>query len=243
MIPSRSASPLYPREHETDVALRDGSTVHVRPVRADDEPAIRTFLEAISEDSIGFRFFGTADLDWVTAWSIDVDYADRFALIAESGTPSRIIAHAAYIRINDQRAELAFLVADAWQGRGISSIMLAHLAVAAAQHGIATFIADVLPANHRMIDVFRQSGFPIHMQSGPDAIEIELPTSLSPDALARASTSANEPRRLPPSEASSPPDPSPLSVPPDGGNGRWRALAQPGRGRVHGHGLPGQRSR
>jgi acetyl coenzyme A synthetase (ADP forming)-like protein len=185
MTTSQFANPLYPRGFETDVALRDGLTVHVRPVRAEDEPAIRTFLEAISPDSIGFRFFGTADLDWVTAWSIDVDYADRFALIAESGTPSRIIAHAAYIRINDGRAEVAFLVADAWQGRGISTIMLAHLAGAAAQHGIATFTADVLPANHRMIDVFRQSGFPVDMQSSPDAIEIELPTSLSPDALAR----------------------------------------------------------
>lgn len=80
---------------------------------------------------------------------------------------------------------MAFLVADAWQGHGISTIMLAHLASAAAQHGIRTFIAEVLPANHRMIDVFRQSGFPLETHSSRDAIHVELPTSLSPDALAR----------------------------------------------------------
>jgi acetyl coenzyme A synthetase (ADP forming)-like protein len=179
------AGPLYPREQEADVVIRDGSTVHVRPVRAEDKAAIRTFLEGISANSIGFRFFGAPNLDWVTSWSVDVDYADRFALIAETGSPPRIIAHAASIRIDEERAEVAFLVADAWQGHGISTIMLAHLAGAAARHGISSFTADVLPANHRMIDMFRQSGFPVEIRSGRDAIKIEFPTSLSPEARSR----------------------------------------------------------
>ncbi len=174
---------VYPREQEADVVLRDGSTVHVRPVRADDEPAIRTFLQGLSPESIGFRFFGTPNLDWVTSWSLDVDYADRYALVAESGSPSQIVAHAAYVRIDSERAEVAFLVADEWQGKGISTIMLAHLATLAEHHGIHTFTAEVLPANHRMIEVFRESGFPVEMRSHPDAIAIELPTSLSTDAL------------------------------------------------------------
>ena len=119
----------YPRDREADVVLRDGSTVHVRPVRADDGPAIRTFLEALSPESIGFRFFGTPNLDWVTDWSVDVDYADRFALVVEGGSPRAVLAHAAYVREEDREAaEVAFMVADAWQGRGISTILLAHLA-------------------------------------------------------------------------------------------------------------------
>ena len=180
-----SATALYPWQREADVALRDGSTLHIRPIRATDEPAIRTFLHGVSRESIGFRFFGAADLEWVTAWSLDVDYADRYGLLAETGTPTRIVSHASYIRIDDDRAEVAFLVADAWQGRGISTILLAHLAGAADQHGISTFVADVLPANHRMIEVFRQSGFPIDTHATRDSIQIELPTSLSPDAVAR----------------------------------------------------------
>ena len=91
-----SVSATYPREREADVVLRDGSTVHVRPVRADDKHAIRAFLEAVSPESIGFRFFGAPTLEWVTDWSVDVDYADRFALVVVSG--DAIIAHAAYIR-------------------------------------------------------------------------------------------------------------------------------------------------
>jgi acetate---CoA ligase (ADP-forming) len=175
----------YPLELAADVVLRDGSTVHVRPVRVTDEPAIRGFLHDVSRESIGFRFFGAADLERVTSWSLDVDYADRLGLVAETGSPSRIIAHAAYVRIDEHRAEVAFLVADSWQGRGISTIMLAHLAAAADRHGIITFTAEVLPANHRMIDVFRQSGFPIKTRVTRDAIEIELPTSLSADAITR----------------------------------------------------------
>ncbi|HET8976929.1 MAG TPA: GNAT family N-acetyltransferase, partial [Solirubrobacteraceae bacterium] len=179
------SAPTYPADRETDIVLRDGSTIHVRPVRADDEEAIRQFLAGLSPESIGFRFFGVPDMNWVVNWSLDVDYADRFALIAETGTPSQIVSHASYVRINAERAEVAFLVADAWQGRGISTVMLAHLAAVATHHGIATFTAEVLPANHKMIDVFRQSGFPLRTRSTRDAIEVEFPTSLSPEAVER----------------------------------------------------------
>ncbi len=180
-----SGATAYPREREADVVLRDGSTVHVRPVRQGDELSVRAFLDALSPESIGFRFFGAPDLDWVTAWSVDVDYADRYALVAESGTPRSVIAHAAYIRLDAARAEVAFMVADAWQGHGIGTILLAHLAGVAEKHGISTFTAEVLPANHRMIEVFRESGFPVDMRATPEAIAIELPTSLSPEAVTR----------------------------------------------------------
>lgn len=179
----------YPTEREAEVALSDGSTVHVRPARLEDKAAIRAFLDGVSEESIAFRFFGAVNLEWVTNWAVDVDYADRFALVVETGTPRRIVAHAAYVRLGADeavgRAEVAFLVADAWQGRGISTILLAHLAAVAEQHEIGMFMAEVLPSNHRMIEVFRRSGFPIEVHSTPDAIEIELPTSLSEEALAR----------------------------------------------------------
>jgi acetyl coenzyme A synthetase (ADP forming)-like protein len=180
-----NAEPSYPSEQEADVVLRDGSTVHVRPVRQEDAEAIRSFLEDVSPESIAFRFFGTPSTDWVVAWSVDVDYADRFALVAESGSPLRPIAHAAYVREAEERAEVAFLVADAWQGRGISTILLAHLAGVAQRHGIPTFTAEVLPQNHRMIEVFRESGFPVDLRSSPDAIHVEFPTSLTPEALER----------------------------------------------------------
>ena len=180
-----SSAPTYPSDREADVVLRNGSTVHVRPVRADDGPAIRAFLEAVSAESIAFRFFGMPSLDWVTNWSVDVDYSDRFALVVETGTPRSLIAHAAYVRCDEEHAEVAFLVADAWQNRGISTILLAHLAEIAHKRGIATFTAEVLPGNHQMITMFRESGFPLRMRSAPDVITVQFPTSLSDDALER----------------------------------------------------------
>src|SRR5579862_2304271 len=182
---SSAAVGRYPSDREAEIALRDGSTVHVRPVRESDGPAIRAFLEALSPESIAFRFFGHPSLEWATRWSVDVDYAERFALIAETGSPRRIIAHAAYITEAPGHAEIAFVVADAWQGKGISTLLLAHMAEVAAHNGIATFVAMVMPTNHRMIEVFRESGFPVELRSSPDAIRVEFPTSLSSEAVTR----------------------------------------------------------
>jgi GNAT superfamily N-acetyltransferase len=175
----------YPHDRKAEIMLRDGSTVHVRPVRTDDRQAMHAFLEGLSPESIGFRFFGMPSLEWATNWSVDVDYADRFALVAETGPSRRIVAHAAYVRQEAARAEVAFVVAERWQGKGISTVLLAHLAEVAEAHGISTFTGQVLPHNHRMIEVLRESGFPVELRSTVDAIEIELPTSLSAEALAR----------------------------------------------------------
>jgi len=170
---------------DVDVALRDGSTLHLRPVNAEDRSAIRAFLEGLSRESIGFRFFGAVNLDWATDWSVEIDPAQRYALVATAGTEHTIVAHGAYIHTGEERAEVAFMVSDAWQGYGIATIMLAHLAAVAEEHGIAVFTAEVLPHNRRMIDVFRDSGFPVEQHAKSDIIEIELPTSLSPQALER----------------------------------------------------------
>jgi acetate---CoA ligase (ADP-forming) len=168
---SRASDVTYPHERETDIALRDGATAHMRPIRLEDEAAVRAFLEGLSPESIGFRFFGSPSLKWATRWSLDVDYADRFGLVAVTGDPPVVVAHATYARMNERKAEVAFLVADAWRERGISTILLAHLAEVADHHGITTFVAEVLPHNHRMIGVFRASGFPVDMRSTPDATD------------------------------------------------------------------------
>ena len=168
-----------------DVALRDGSTLHVRPVVAADAPAMRRFFEGLSLESIGLRFFGVPNFDWATKWAVETDDAERYALVATAGPGHVIVAHGAYVRIDGERAEVAFVVADAWQGHGIATIMLGQLAAAAQAHGITAFNAEVLPGNHRMIGVFRDSGFPVELRSRGDVIEVELPTSLSEVALER----------------------------------------------------------
>ena len=176
---------LDPVDEAVDVSLRDGSSMRLRPVLPGDEPGMRRFYDQLSTDSIVFRFFGLADLDWATTWSVDVDHADREALVAIAGPDRAIVAHGIYIRSDATRAEVAFVVADGWQKHGIATIMLAHLAAAANRRGIETFTASVMAANHRMIQVFRDSGFPVAIRSKDGAIEVEFPTALSSEAQAR----------------------------------------------------------
>ena len=89
------AQPYYPAA--VDVALRDGSTIHVRPAVAEDRPAIEAFLHGLSPEAIGFRFFGAVDLSWAAGWSTDMEGSDGLALVATSGPDQVILAHAAYV--------------------------------------------------------------------------------------------------------------------------------------------------
>ncbi len=176
----------YPAHREADVVLRDGSTVHLRPVRREDESSLLDLFERLSVDSRTFRFFsGASDLAAAAAEMADVDYATRYGLVATRGDGHRAIGHGTYIETPPGRAEVAFAIADEMQGQGLGTILLAHLAQVADDRGIQLFFAEVLPQNHRMIDVFRESGFPIEVSSQPGAIHIEFPTSFGSDAVER----------------------------------------------------------
>jgi acetyl coenzyme A synthetase (ADP forming)-like protein len=178
----------YPRDREADVVLRDGSTVHVRPVRAEDAAAVHAFYEGLSQESLTLRFFsGFPNLDTAVRWATEVDYDRRYGLIATSGDDGRVVAHAGWEREPDRpdRAEVAFAIADAMQGHGLGTILLGQLAEAADQAGVTLLNAEVLPQNYRMVRVFRDSGFPVTTHAIPGLLLVELPTSLSPEALER----------------------------------------------------------
>jgi ribosomal protein S18 acetylase RimI-like enzyme len=176
----------YPAHREADVALRDGSTVHVRPARPDDLHAVRAFLGSLSMESRAFRFFSAgANLDRAAQDGVAVDYRDRYALVATFGHGGRVVGHAMYIRSDPAHAEAAFAVSDDFAGRGLGTILLAHLAEAAREAGVEVFVNEVLPQNHRMIGVFRESGFPVQTRSLPGYLQIDVPTSLSAEGLER----------------------------------------------------------
>jgi acetyl coenzyme A synthetase (ADP forming)-like protein len=178
----------YPGHREADVVLRDGSTVHVRPARPADAPEIERLLKGLSDRSRWLRFFsGYPNLAKAVQWATEVDYERRYGLVATSGAEARVVGHAGFERQPDHpdRAEVAFEIADAMQGKGLGTILLGQLAEAANQLGIQVLDAEVLPENHQMVKVFRDSGFPVKTHSVPDALLIEFPTSLSPEAQAR----------------------------------------------------------
>ncbi|HXJ64068.1 MAG TPA: GNAT family N-acetyltransferase [Actinomycetota bacterium] len=174
----------YPAHREADVVLRDGSTVHVRPVRAGDREALREFLSGLSRESLALRFFTAAvDLGWVVERMAAMDQRERFGLLATLG--DRPVGHAVFISTADDRAEMALAVADDLQGQGLGTLLIGHLAEVAHAAGFTTFEAEVLPENRRMIDVIRESGFPVEMRAEPGAIVVRFPTSLTGAALDR----------------------------------------------------------
>ena len=170
---------------EVEVALRDGSTVHVRPVSPDDREAMEAFLAGLSEDSRRLRYFSAgASVRVAARAAVGVQYPDAFGLVAIRGD-GRIVAHATYGRSGPDRAEVAFAVADELHGMGIATTLLAHLAEVAEEAGISWLEAEVLPENHRMVDVFRESGFAVETRSLAGAIGVEFPASLSPEGRRR----------------------------------------------------------
>jgi acetyl coenzyme A synthetase (ADP forming)-like protein len=176
----------YPAHREADVVLRDGSTVHLRPVRPADEDLLREFFDSLDPASQAFRFFcGAIDTRRAARQMADVDYEGRYGLIAFRGAERRPIGHGLYAGLGEGKAEVAFAVAEELQGHGLGTILLAHLAEAAAEAGYPTFLAEVIPENLRMIEMFRESGFPVEIEASAGVLHVEFPTSLSAEAITR----------------------------------------------------------
>jgi acetyl coenzyme A synthetase (ADP forming)-like protein len=167
-----------------DVALRDGSTVRVRPVVEADLDGLRALLDRLSDQSRWLRFFSAAvDLDKMARRAVMRAGGYGNGVVACAGTPERIVGHAGYVHESDGIAEIAFEVEEASHGLGIATILLAHLAELAQADGYRAFSATVHPSNHRMANVFRDSGFAVRVRPGPGLLRFEFPASLDADAI------------------------------------------------------------
>jgi acetyl coenzyme A synthetase (ADP forming)-like protein len=175
-------APQVAAESGSDVVLRDGSTVHLRPTAPGDVEGVAGFLRALSEEARWFRFMGSGGDATRAAREL---VAHGTGLLAIAGPDDEIVAHASFVPETADHAELAFAVADAWQRRGIATLLLAHLAQLAEAAGIVTLTAWVHPSNHRMLRVLRDSGFPVEVRSEPGAMQIVLPAQLGSDAHER----------------------------------------------------------
>lgn len=164
--------PGYPVQWEADVVLRDGTVASVRPIRPDDADGIHRFHAAQSEESIYLRFFAPlrrlsdADVHRFT----HVDYVDRVALVATMREV--IIGIGRFDRIDASSAEVAFNISDHYQGKGIGSVLLEHLAAIARDLGLTRFTAEVLPQNRRMLAVFSDAGYEVTRRVEDGVVEV-----------------------------------------------------------------------
>ncbi|MEV6105124.1 GNAT family N-acetyltransferase [Streptomyces sp. NPDC051940] len=149
----------YPAHWEADVVLRDGGTAQIRPITPEDADRLVAFFARVSDESKYYRFF--APYPKLSARDVRLfthhDWVDRVGLCATVG--DEFIATVRYDRIAPGEAEVAFLVQDEHQGRGVASTLLEHIAACARERDIRRFVAEVLPNNTKMIKVFTDAGY------------------------------------------------------------------------------------
>jgi RimJ/RimL family protein N-acetyltransferase len=160
------------------VELHDGSSVAVRQMQSTDSDRLRRFHETLSPETTRFRYF--AIHPWLSEQEVEhfthLDHHDREAIVAT--VDDEIVAVARWYRIPDtSTAEVAFVVADAWQELGLGSAMFRLLQAAALEEGITRFIADTLTSNRRMLAVFRHAYLPMRVTFEDDVERVELDLS------------------------------------------------------------------
>jgi acyl-CoA synthetase (NDP forming)/GNAT superfamily N-acetyltransferase len=172
--------PAYPRHWEADVLLRDGHTAHLRPISGDDEQRLVEFYAQVSAESKYLRFF--APMPTLSQRDVKrfthVDHHDRVAFVLT--VADKIIAVGRFDRAvppdgSGDEAEVAFLVQDAHQGRGIAQLLLEHLAQAGRERGVKKFVAEVLPENQRMSQIFHDAGYQVAGGMEEGVMRFEFP--------------------------------------------------------------------
>ncbi|WP_438388583.1 bifunctional acetate--CoA ligase family protein/GNAT family N-acetyltransferase [Actinopolyspora saharensis] len=189
----------YPRNWEADVVLSDGGTVHLRPIVPEDADQLVAFHGRLSDRTRYYRYFSPyprmpqRDVERFS----HVDYVNRVALVALLG--ENIVAVGRFDRLGEEdSAEVAFVVQDGHQGRGLGSILLEHLAAAARECGLRKFVAEVLAENSQMVHVFRDAGYQVKRAMEEGLVHLEFPLDPTEESLAvsRAREQAAEARSV-----------------------------------------------
>jgi len=162
------------------VLLRDGETVLLRTAASDDVPAVEALMGSVSRETLQMRFMGavTHVARSMVEFMCAAEPQDRLSLLAimGQGADARVVAIGTYFAVGvGGRAEVAFLVHDEVQGRGISTLILERLAGIAAGAGFIGFEAEVLYENTAMMRVFRDSGFEVHQAVQGGSLHVGFP--------------------------------------------------------------------
>jgi RimJ/RimL family protein N-acetyltransferase len=150
------------------------SPVTVRPVRPDDSPGLDALLSALGEQARHRRWFtGSVDIHRAAAWAAHPDLNGAVGLVA-TAPDGQVVGHAAFIPIDDERAEVCFEVAAPWRQHGRAGRLLDELRRRAGERGLRSLVAEVLSENADMLAVMREHG-PSREHREGGVVELELP--------------------------------------------------------------------
>jgi acyl-CoA hydrolase/RimJ/RimL family protein N-acetyltransferase len=167
----------YPEELEHYDTLKDGTEIFFRPIKPTDEPAFAKMLYSLSEESVRTRYmtrtvaFPHKDIQQLT----NIDYKKDLAIVGvvPGVSGEEIVAIAQYfLDPKTQAAEVAFLVQDEWQQKGMGTFLLEYVTKIARQRGVKRFYAKVLPNNKPMLAIFHNSGFKVNTEFDGDVYSI-----------------------------------------------------------------------
>lgn len=170
---------------EEKLVLSDGSHAVLRKAALADAPGLFNFFQTLSLESRCRRFFSAVNppIEWLTHFCEPASPRSQLTLIVareENGRPE-IVATASYVAQGAKTAEVAFAVADAYQGKGIGALLLDRLAAVAIEQGFSRFWAAVLPHNMPMMEVFRHSGFQMSTKVENGLLQVTL--DLAPSGM------------------------------------------------------------
>jgi RimJ/RimL family protein N-acetyltransferase len=161
--------------------LRDGKQVEIRALRPDDRAALIAAVRRASPQAIYRRFFGPRRdfTEQEIAYFVNVDFVNHVALVAvvEEGGRATIVGGARYIAVKPGQAEVAFVVVDEYQGQGLGTLLMRHLAALARATGLRQLVAEVLPENASMLKVFAKSGCHVSTRREPQVVHVALDLS------------------------------------------------------------------
>ncbi|HOK96804.1 MAG TPA: GNAT family N-acetyltransferase [Anaerohalosphaeraceae bacterium] len=173
----------YPQELERFVTLKDGTEIFFRPVKPTDEAALADMLYSLSSESVKKRYFTHTktfphkDVQKIT----NIDYEQNLAIVGVVPGPEgaeEIVAIAQYfLDPKTQVAEVAFIVQDEWQDKGMGAMLLDYLTRIAKDRGVKSFYATVLPTNKAMLTIFYNSGYKINTEFDGDSYSIKYDLS------------------------------------------------------------------
>jgi acyl-CoA hydrolase/RimJ/RimL family protein N-acetyltransferase len=168
-----------PQELKTSYLLDDGTLISFRPIHPTDEPRIRDLFYGVSAETLFYRFMSR--MKWISREQVQnfvyIDHRTEVAIVGtlpEAFGEDILAVGRYYLDPHTNRAEVAFIVDDAWQNRGIGSFLLKHLITIAKRNGIAGFTAEVLRDNRAMQNVFQKSGCKVKSQLKEDIYFYEM---------------------------------------------------------------------
>jgi acetyltransferase len=174
----------YPVRYERQIDLEDGSRIWVRPIRPEDEPLLVNFHHTLSERTVYMRYFHWMKLEQRTAHErltrmCFIDYDRQMAFVAERADATsgerQIVAVGRLVKSHTaEEAELAVIVSDGFQKRGIGSAVVRQLVEFARAEKLERITATVLFENRPMQKVFERIGFQLKQSGDSESLEAEL---------------------------------------------------------------------